>query len=65
MAIEEAIIQFSLEHPHLGQQKIAMKLTAALGIDISPNGARSVWLRSNINTTPLRIERSQSLKESA
>lgn len=65
MAIEEAVVQFSLKHPHLGQQKIAMKLTATVGLAISPNGVRSVWLRNNMNTTALRIERSQSLKESA
>ena len=65
MAIEKTVVEFSLEHPHLGQQKISMKLTAALGIDISPNGVRSVWLRNNMNTTALRIEKSQSLKELA
>jgi len=64
MAIEEAVIQFSIEHPHLGQQKVAMKLTEVLGVDISPNGVRSMWLRNNMNTTALRVEKSQSLKES-
>ncbi|WP_286203483.1 helix-turn-helix domain-containing protein [Pseudoalteromonas sp. NBT06-2] len=28
-----------------GEQKVTMKLTEALGIDISPNGVHSVWLR--------------------
>ena len=65
MAIEKAVIEFSIEHPHLGQQKVAMKLTEALGIDISPNGVRSVWLRNNMNTTALRINKSQSVKKSA
>lgn len=65
MAIEKAVVQFSIEHPHLGQQKVAMKLTEALGIDISPNGVRSVWLRNNMNTTALRVEKSQSLQKSA
>ncbi len=65
MAIEKAVVQFSIEHPHLGQQKVAMKLTKALGIDISPNGVRSVWLRNNMNTTALRVEKSQSLQKSA
>jgi hypothetical protein len=42
-----------------------MKLTEALAIDISPNGVRSVWLRNNMNTTALRVEKSQSLRKSA
>ena len=65
MAIEEAVIQFSIEHPHLGQQKVAMKLTEALGIYISRSGVRGMWLRHNMNTTALRVERSKALQESA
>ena len=65
MAIEKAVIEFSIEHPHLGQQKVAMKLTSMLGIDISPNGVRSVWLRNDMNTIPLRVEKSQALEKSA
>ncbi len=65
MAIEEAVIQFSIEHPHLGQQKVAMKLTEALGIYISRSGVRGMWLRNNMNTTALRVERSKALQESA
>lgn len=65
MAIEKAVIEFSIEHPHPGQQKVAMKLTGALGIDISPNGVRSVWLRNNMNTTALRVGKSQSIQKSA
>jgi transposase/DNA-binding transcriptional ArsR family regulator len=65
MAIEEAVVQFSIEFPHLGQQKVAMKLTEALGIDISAGGVRGMWLRNNMNTTALRVERSQALQESA
>lgn len=64
-AIEDAVIKFSVEHPHLGQQKVAIKLTEALGIDISAGGVRSMWLRNNMNTTALRVERSQALQESA
>ena len=65
MAIEEAVVQFSIEHPHLGQQKIAMKISEALDIYISGNGVCSMWLRHDINTTALRVERSQALQESA
>lgn len=65
MAIEEAVVQFSIEHPHLGQHKVAMKLTEVLGIDISAGGVRGMWLRNNMNTTALRVERSKALQESA
>lgn len=64
-AIEEAVVQFSIEHPHLGQQKVAMKLTEALGVDISAGGVRGMWLRNNMNTTALRVAKSQALQESA
>ena len=64
MEIEKAVIEFSLEHPHLGQQKVALKLTKALGIEVSPNGVRSMWLRNDMNTTALRVVRSQALHES-
>jgi hypothetical protein len=56
MAIEKVVIEFSIGHPHFGQQKVAMKLTGALGIDISPNGVRSIWLRNNMHTRALRVE---------
>ena len=59
--IEDAVVKFSVEHPHLGQQKVAIKLTEALGIDISAGGVRSMWLRNNLNTTALRVARSQAL----
>ena len=63
MAIEKAVVQFSIEHPHLGQQKVALKMTEALGVDVSAGGVRSMWLRNNMNTTALRVERSQALQE--
>jgi len=56
MAIEEAVIQFSIEHPHLDQQKVAMKLTEVLGVDISPNGVRSMCLINNMNTTHCELK---------
>lgn len=64
-AIEDAVVQFSIEHPYLGQQKVAMKLREALGVDISAGGVRSVWLRNNMNTTALRVEKSNALAELA
>ncbi|WP_354667937.1 helix-turn-helix domain-containing protein [Paraglaciecola arctica] len=61
MEIEKAVIEFSLEHPHLRQQK----LTEVLRIDVSPNGVRSIWLRNDMNTTAQRVKRTKLIRESA
>ena len=58
-AIEEVVINVSLSNPHMGQQKVSMRMKAEFGIDISANGVRNIWLRNQLNTTQLRIEKSQ------
>jgi len=63
--IEDAVIQFSLEHPHLGQHKVAIKISASLCVGVSPNGVRGVWLRHNMNTIKLRVAISKTQKKSA
>lgn len=65
ISIENTVVQFSIENPHLGQQKVAMKVKAQYGIEISPNGVRSIWLRQNMNTTALRVAKSQSIRKTA
>jgi hypothetical protein len=48
----DTVVQFSVEHPHVGQQKVALKVKAEYGMDITPEGVRSIWLRqSKINAT--------------
>ena len=42
-----------------------IKLSEALGVDISAGGVCSMWLRNNMNTTALRVEKSNALAESA
>jgi len=42
MTLEKVGVQFSIEHPHLGQQKIAMNLTEDLGVDASAGVGRSM-----------------------
>jgi hypothetical protein len=42
MAIEKAVVKFSIEHLNLGQQKVSMRLAEALGVDISAGGVRSL-----------------------
>ena len=43
---------------------IVMDSKAQLCVDISAGDARRMWLRNNMNTTALRVERSQALQQS-
>lgn len=63
LSIENTVVQFSIEYPHPGQQKVALKVKAEHGMEISPGGVRSIWLRQNMNTTTLRIARAKSLHQ--
>lgn len=65
LSIENTVVQFSIEYPHLGQQKVALKVKAEYGMDISPGGVRSIWLRQNMNTTALRVARAKSIQQTA
>lgn len=58
--LEETVVSFSLENPHLGQVQIAAQLRKQLGIEISQSTARSIWLRHKLNTVALRVERAKS-----
>jgi len=62
LSIENTVVQFSIEHSHLGQQKVALKVKAEYGMDISPGGVRSIWLRQNMNATALRIARAKPIQ---
>ena len=58
--IEDVVIAFSLENPHLGQVQVSAQLRTNYQIELSPNGVRYVWLRENMNTSALRVQRSKS-----
>ena len=58
--IEAVVIAFSLENPHLGQAQVSAQLRTNYQIELSPIGVRCVWLRENMNTSALRIQRSKS-----
>jgi transposase len=58
--IEEIVIQFSIENPHLGQAQISTQIKANFDIDLSPSGVRQIWLRENMNTKFLRNQKAQS-----
>jgi len=59
--LEKLVINFSLQNPHLGQVQVSSQLKVNYGAEISANGVRYVWLRENMNTSALRVQRSQSL----
>jgi transposase len=63
--IEDVVTAFSLENPHLGQVQISAQLKTNYQIELSPSGVRSVWLRENMNTSALRVQRSKSSLEVA
>jgi hypothetical protein len=52
--IQHKLLDFTFEHPELGQKKVSEQLTE-LGFPISPNGVRSVWLRYDLETKAKRI----------
>lgn len=61
MEVEDQVIQFSLKNPHLGQAQVAAHLISDYKIEISSGGVRNIWLRENINTTALRIQRAMDV----
>ena len=54
--IEQKLLDYSLEFPTHGQVRTANELKKQ-GIQISPGGVRSVWLRHGIQTKALRLKR--------
>lgn len=58
----EAIIEFSLDNPHLGQVQVSNHLKQSTHIDISASGVRQVWLRENMHTIALRMQKRSNLR---
>jgi len=54
--IEEKLLDYSLEYPTHGQVRTSNELKK-LGIQISPGGVRSVWLRHSLQIKALRLKR--------
>lgn len=54
--IEQKLLDYSLEFPTHGQSRVANELRKQ-GIQISPGGVRSVWLRHNLEVKRLRLKR--------
>ncbi len=58
--LEKVVIDFSLENPHLGQQQVSLQLKAKQIATVSPAGIRYIWLRENMNTMALRVQRARN-----
>jgi transposase len=59
--IANAVIEFSLHNPHLGQLQVSNQLKKHYQIELSPSGVRNVWLRENMQTCALRLHRKESM----
>lgn len=57
--VEEVVIAFSLENPHLGQAQVSAQLKTHYQTELSPPGVRYIWLREKMNTSALRLEKAQ------
>lgn len=58
--LEKLVVDFSLENPHLGQAQVSLQLKANYSAKISPAGVRYIWLRENMNTSALRVQKAKS-----
>jgi transposase InsO family protein len=54
--VEERILAYALDHPTHGQQRVANELRLQ-GVQVSPTGVRSVWLRHSLETRHKRLLR--------
>ena len=59
--LEKTVLEFSLDNPHLGQAQISRQMKKVYKIEISPSGVRSIWLRAQMQTTALRLQKSNSV----
>ena len=53
--IEKAVIELAIENPALGQLRVSNELRKK-GIFVSPGGARSIWLRHDMETFKKRLK---------
>jgi transposase len=59
--LEKTVLKFSLTNPHLRQAQVSRQIKKVYKIDISPSGVRGIWLREQMQTTALRLHKSNSM----
>ena len=60
--LENTVVEFSLDNPHLGQCQVSRQIRKVFNMDVSPSGVRNIWLREEMQTTALRLQKSNSLQ---
>ena len=58
----QTVVEFSLANPHLGQLEVANQLRKHYHIDLSASGVRNIWLRENIQTMALRLQKKEMVR---
>ena len=56
----EQMVRFSLQNPHLGEEQVSRKLKKEFQIDMTRGSVRNIWKRYNMQTMPLRVEKSRA-----
>ena len=59
--LEQKVVEFSLNNPHLGQSQISRQIKKIYKLDISASGVRNIWLREQMQTTALRLHKSNAV----
>lgn len=59
--VANTVVEFSLDNPHLGQVQVSNQLRKHHQIELSASGVRNVWLRENMQTCALRLQRKRTL----
>jgi hypothetical protein len=59
--VTSTVIEFSLDNPHLGQAQVSNQLKKYYQIELSASGVRYVWLRENMQTCALRLQKKEAL----
>ena len=62
--IENIVIAFSLENPHLGQAQVSAQLKSIHDIELSPSGVRNIWLHEKMNSCALRMQKAKTIMSS-
>ena len=59
--LEQKVVELSLDNPHLGQCQVARQIKTVHKVHISASGVRNIWLREKMQTTALRLQKSNSM----
>jgi len=56
--LEEKVVGLSLDNPHLGRGQVSRQIKKVYKIDISATGVRNIWVREQMQTIVLRLQKS-------